>query len=412
MQLKPTGVEVLPSGLTLLAIPQPQAAVVTADLWVRSGARTEPLAYQGVSHFLEHLIFKGTDQLPPGKFDYLVEARGGVTNAATSMDFTHYYITVAREDLADCLPLLADLVCNPAVPATEFDAERLVVLEEIRRSNDNPDRQIYQTLARTLYGDHPYARPVLGEPENLMAMTADWVRSFHRARYQPERMNLVLAGGLPTETLLAIGRETLGAFTGSETVELPETPRLNPVTTRVEHTLARLQQNRLLIAWMGPDITHLADSIALEFISTLLTTGRTSTLVRLLREEKGWVRNINSYFSVQHDPGLFVIGAQVPGIHLADTEQVIREEVQRLCEEPIPVDQLERARRLLLSEFVFGTETPSQTCALYGYYSTVGQLGQVQEYRDLLVSLDEPQIQQVARQYLGRNPSVLTFLAP
>jgi len=403
--------DVLPSGLTLLALPLPQSAVVTADIWVRSGARTEPAQYQGVSHFLEHLIFKGTAKLPPGRFDYLVEARGGVTNAATSMDFTHYYITVAKEDLADCLPLLADLVCQPAIPKPEFESERLVVLEEIRRAQDNPDRQIYQALARTLYGEHPYARPVLGEPDNLLALTADWVRDFHRSRYQPESMTVILAGGLPAEALLAQGRATFADFTGTGTaVQMPAATMVHPTPTRRQQTLPRLQQPRLLMAWLGPDVNSLAEGIALEFVSTLLTTGRTSLLVRRLREELGWVRSINSYFSVQHDPGLFVVGAQVPTVHLDDTEKVIREALHKLSHEPIPADLLDRARRMLVSEFVFGTETPSQTSTLYGYYCTVGQLSQVQQYRELLNTLDETDIQAAARRYLTCEPTILTFL--
>ncbi|WP_218079655.1 M16 family metallopeptidase [Anthocerotibacter panamensis] len=403
--------EVLPNGLTLLAISQPQSAVVTADIWVRSGARTEPERYQGVSHFLEHLVFKGSERLLPGQFDHLVEERGGTTNAATSMDFTHYYITVAREDLAECLPLLAEIVCTPAIPDAEFDPERLVVLEEIRRANDNPDRRIYQTLVRTLYGDHPYSRPVLGEPANLMDLTPALVRAFHRERYRPEAMTVVLAGGLSADQLLAAGRETFQHSTNPELVSpLPLVAPPGPVLPgRHVYPIPRLQQHRLLIGWLGPDIRALADGVALEFVSTLLTTGRTSRLVRILREEKGWARNLNSYFSLQHDPGLFVIGAQVEPQFLEPVEHVIREEVQRLTHGDFTLSELERARRLLISEFVFGTETPSQTCTLHGYYSTVADLDQLSQYRALLDTLEAADIQQAAQRYLGGDPTTLIF---
>ncbi len=405
-----TSIETLANGLTLIALPQAQAAVVTADIWVRSGARTEPFAYQGISHFLEHLVFKGTERLTPGKFDYLIEARGGATNAATSMDFTHYYITVANHDLTASLPLLADLVTQAAIPAVEFEPERLVVLEEIRRAQDNPERQIYQTLASTLYGDHPYARPVLGEPEHLWAMSADIVRDFHRARYQPQAMTVVLAGGLTAAQLLEAGRTTFAGLSRTAVSEpLPAIALPTATTGRFIHPLPRLQQNRMILAWLGPAMADLAAGVALEFISTMLTTGRTARLVRLLREEKGWARQINSYFAFHHDPGLFVLGAQVETPYLEASEELMLEEIQRLCRGEFTQEELERARRLLVSEWIFGTETPSQTCTLYGYYSTVSNLDQLGRYRTLLDTLSAIDIQQAAQTWLASIPATLIF---
>jgi predicted Zn-dependent peptidase len=162
------------------------------------------------------------------------------------------------------------------------------------------------------------------------------------------------------------------------------------------------------MAWLGPDINNTAAACALEFVSTLLTTGRTSRLVRQLREDKGWVRNINSYFSPQRDPGLFVIGAYLEPEHLDEVEAAVRQEIHALIADGPTAAEMERARRLLVSEFVFGTETPSQTCALYGYYGTVGKLEQVDIYRALLDTLTAENIQQCAQTYLT-EPATLIF---
>ncbi len=400
---------VLNNGLTLLAVSQPHAAVVTADIWIKSGARFDPDAYQGVSHFLEHLVFKGTERLKPGQFDALIEAKGGATNAATSMDFTHYYITVAREDLSESLPLLADLVCHPAIPESDFDPERLVVLEEIRRANDNPDQRIYRTLAQSLYPEHPYGRAVLGTPEHLQGLTADWVRDFHRRQYAPSQMTVILVGGLKTAELLAIGQAAFEDYAPYPTAPTVALPPVHLHAQRIQEAIPRLQHCRLMLAWIGPDIRQLADAVALEMISTLLTTGRTSRLVKLLREERGLARNINSYFALQRDPGPMVIAAQPEAADLEVVEDLIRKELLQIQQGQISPEELDRARRMLRSEFIFGTETPRQTCALYGYYSTVAELGLIERYGELLNTVQIEDLQRVAQHYLAPEPIVLTF---
>lgn len=135
---------------------------------------------------------------------------GGVTNAATSQDYTHYYITVAAADLADTLPYLAEVVLRAGIPEQEFERERQVVLEEIRRAADNPDYTAYQLLMETAYGEHPYGRPVLGTPESLMQLTPELLRAYHRGWYRPESMTVVVTGGLEPEKALALVEEQFG----------------------------------------------------------------------------------------------------------------------------------------------------------------------------------------------------------
>jgi zinc protease len=210
-RLLPAYTHRLSNGLGVIVHPIPIADSVTVDVWVRTGGRHEPPEWLGLSHFLEHMVFKGSERLAPGELDWAVEGRGGVTNAATGQDYTHYYITVAAADLADTLPYLAEVVLRAGIPDPEFERERQVVLEEIRRAADNPDYTAYQLLMQTAYGEHPYGRPVLGTPESLMQLTPEVMRAYHRAWYRPESMTVVVTGGIDPERALALVEEQFGS---------------------------------------------------------------------------------------------------------------------------------------------------------------------------------------------------------
>ena len=187
--------------------------------WVRAGAIREPNNWSGMAHFLEHMIFKGTDQVPPGVFDQIVENWGGVTNAATSHDYAHFFITTAVPYLADTLPYLAELLLNASIPADEFSRERDVVLEEIRQAEDNPDWLGFQALMESVYECHPYGRPVLGTEMHLLNHSPEEMRSFHSSHYQPENMTVVIVGGVDRESALDMVEHSFQQFKAPSCLE-------------------------------------------------------------------------------------------------------------------------------------------------------------------------------------------------
>jgi len=409
----PGVVRTLPNGLTAVVQSLPTAAAVTCDIWVRTGARIEPGELSGVSHFLEHMIFKGTEKLGPGVFDSEIESRGGVTNAATSQDYTHYYITVANEHFRSALPYLAELVMAAAIPPDEYERERQVVLEEIRRAQDNPDRQAYELLSRAMYPNHPYGRPVLGTAESLLAMSADQMRAYHRERYRPANATVVVVGGLSEAEMLATIEEQFAHLPAAALAPLPPVPLPTPPVAAVQtHRLPRLEQPRLMLAWLGAPVDHLVDAIALEVLGVVLSEGRTSRLVRSLREEKGWVRSVHAYFMPQKHPGLFVVVAQSEQEYLERVEAEIRAAVAHLSQEPVSVAERDRAVRMLRNDFIFNTEAPSQLAGLYGYYSTIADLELALHYPQLLQQVSVADLQRVARTYLDPERAVVLRLLP
>ncbi len=188
----------LANGLTIIAEQMPVDAV-NLNVWLNVGSALESNEINGMAHFLEHMVFKGTPTLKNGEFEQRIEQRGAVTNAATSQEYTHFYITSAPDDFADLVPLQLDVIFNPIIEDGAFGREKLVVLEEIRRSHDNPNRRTFYRAMKTCFNTLPYRRPVLGPAEVIEGLTSQQMREFHGSCYQPNSVTAVAVGNLPVK---------------------------------------------------------------------------------------------------------------------------------------------------------------------------------------------------------------------
>lgn len=392
----------LRSGLTVI-FQQTPSPVVTVDVWARAGAIAEPDAWSGMAHFLEHMIFKGTDQMPPGYFDYVIESHGGITNAATSHDYAHFFINTTAAHLPETLPCLAELLLHAAIPDDEFERERDVVLEEIRQAEDDPDWLGYQALSELIFQTHPYGRSVLGTPNHLLRMLPEEMRAFHRAHYQPQNLTVVLVGDVPREGTLALLEEVFAGFEPPQTVPQAVVEAEPPlIGIRRNHLeLPRLELARLMLGWVGPGVDQLSDAYGLDLLSVLLAGGRTSRLVRELREERQLVQDIGSSFSLQRDSSLFTITAWLEPQYLGQVEALIGDRLSQLSNSLVSIEELRRIQRQLCNDFAFSTETSSQLAGLYGYYGTIAQPELSMIYPERIMSLQPETLQALASQYLS-----------
>ena len=252
--------------MTIIAEQLPVDAI-NFNLWLNVGSVLESNEINGMAHFLEHMIFKGTDRLKSGEFEQRIESRGAVTNAATSQDYTHYYITTAPQDFADLAPLQLDVLLNPAIPADGFDRERNVVLEEIRRSDDNPRRRNYQRLVELGFDKLPYNRPVLGPTSVIETLRPEQMQAFHQQWYHPSAVTAVAVGNLPVDQLIAIVEKSLDTVGWSAktdhnrphdfAVDAPYTD-----IVRQDYEDASLQQARLILMWRVPGLMNLEETYA------------------------------------------------------------------------------------------------------------------------------------------------------
>lgn len=413
---------ILTSGLTVIHQHTPATPVAAVDVWVKAGAITEPEEWSGMAHFLEHMIFKGTDRIAPGEFDQAIETYGGITNAATSYDYAHYFITTAVQHLEATLPYLAELLLGAAIPDHEFGREREVVLEEIRQSYDNPDWIAFQTLNELVYQCHPYGRPILGTEASLMARSPEEMRAFHRTHYQPENLTVVIVGDIPEAAAIELVSQTFQPFSPRSACPCYRPEAEPPITAirRQELALPRLEQARLMMGWIGPGVDsplqglddQLQDAYGLDVISVLLSEGRTSRLVRELREERNLVHAIGSSFSLQRESGLFTISAWLDPENLERVEAIICDRLSELAAVPVSEAELARCQRLLCNDYAFSTETPSQLAGLYGYYGVIAQPEIAVTYPQRIRALQSGDLQRLASHYLSPYHYAATIMRP
>ncbi len=408
----------LPNGLTIIAEQMPVDAV-NLSLWLRVGSAVETNSINGMAHFLEHMVFKGTERLPSGEFERLIEQRGAITNAATSQDYTHYYITTAPKDFAELAPLQIDVVLNAGIPEEGFERERSVVLEEIRRSDDNPRRRTYQHMVELAFEQLPYRRPVLGPAGVIESLTAQQMREFHRTWYQPESITAVAVGNLPVDELIQIVAD--GFTQTAATAGRPEGSGLGdrageqPFTqmTRQEFTDRSLHQARLVMLWRVPGLTNLAQTYALDVVASILGHGRTARLIKSLREEQGLVSHISASNMIYRMQGAFCISAQLPVENLERVEAAILAHVQQLHDTLVAEAELARVRTQVANHFVFGNETPSDRAGLYGYYqSLVGDLTPALTYPQQIRALTTTDLQAAVQEFLPTHACGIVVVKP
>ena len=404
----------LSNGLTIIHQYLPATPVVVTDVWVNAGAIAEPIGWSGMAHFLEHAIFKGSPNVMVGEFDRLIENTGGMANAATSYDYAHFYLTTAAPHVAQTLPALADILLWATIPDEEFVREREVVLEEIHACNDDPDFLAFQALCQNAYQRHPYGRSILGDKEVLLKHTPNQMRCFHRTYYQPENMTVVMVGGIEQEAALALVNDNFSDF--SVRSECPpviveaEPPAV--AISRQELYLPRIEQARLLMAWICPGSQCLESAIALDLIALILTGGRSSGLVRELREEKQLVMDIDCNLSLQKDSSMFAISAWLETENLEIVEAIISDRLHLLQHNLIPEIEIDRAKRQLINDYIFSTETPNQLASIYGFYNIVASASQATLYPHIVSKLQPECLQAIARSYLSPERYTIAIVKP
>lgn len=409
----------LPNGLTIIAEQMPIEAV-NLSLWLDAGSAHETDEINGIAHFLEHMVFKGTQRLQSGQFERLIEERGAITNAATSQDYTHYYITTAPKDFADLAPLQMDVVLNAEIADAAFERERSVILEEIRRANDNPRRRTFQKAVETAFDYLPYRRPVLGPIGVIEQLTATQMREFHRTWYRPDRMTAVAIGNLPTEELIQIVEQSIAQTGYKSHASLMAPSSRSQVPEPAFSTIQRqtfvdesLQQARLVMAWRVPGLADFYQTHALDVLSSVLGHGRTARLVRDLREQRGLVSSISVSNITYQTQGTFYISAQLPVQNLAVVEAAIAEHIHQIQTELIAEHEIARIRTQVANRFIFGNETPSDRANLYGYYhSVVGEIAHALNYPTHVQSLTAEHLQIAAQNYLSPTAYGVVVIKP
>ena len=355
------------NGGRCVVVPMPDAGLTCLDFWCRAGSSFEQPQEEGLAHFLEHMVFKGSKRLGAGDFDLKVEALGGSSNAATGFDDVHFHVLVPPEGALEALELLLDLVLEPALRLDAYAMERDVVLEEIAQYRDQPDEQVVQHLLAASCSNHPYGRPILGWEESLLASTPESMAAFHRRRYRGNNCCLVVAGAIPD------GLED--AISASRLVQLPglkgdgvhdDLPRLTFQPGRSHLQVERLEAARLLMAWPTAAADDQHQVMGMDLATTLLAEGRRSRLVARLREELQIVESIDMDLTTLEQGSLVMLEACCPPDQINRVEKEIRAVLEECAASPVHDWEMERGRQLVGNGLRFSLEAPGSMAAMTG----------------------------------------------
>jgi zinc protease len=408
----------LDNGLMLIHQPTVGTGVVAIDIWIKAGSIFEPDEWSGMAHFLEHMIFKGSDRVLPGMFDQAIESHGGMANAATGYDYAHYYMVMAQQHFASTLPYLAEILVHATIPAASFDAERQVVLEEMRKAWDEPDYLAYQRVGEQIYPPHGYSRPILGTPETLATLTPELMRQFHRSFYQPENMTIVVVGDVDQATTIDLIQQHFMGFAPALKLPVDQPMVATPIVQqqRQDLQLPQVEESRLMLNWLTPGWGQ-ADRQAglrlgygLDLLSLVLASGRTSRLVQELVETKGLVYGVDANFALQRDSGVLSLTAWLEETELETVEAILHDRVAELLTQPISDAELKRYQRFLCNEAAYSSELPEQLASLYGYYAMVGDLSAIAEYPRQIAAITAAELQGIAQTYLQFDQCAVTIV--
>ncbi len=392
----------LSNGLTLAVQQDNTIPLVTMDMWVRVGSGDEPSEIAGASHFLEHMLFKGTERLPVGEYDRRVEGAGGYLNAATSYDYTHYYVTVPSEHFEAILEDFADVMTGSSIATAEVESERQVILEEIRRKNDNAMGFLFDEAMPALYGSGPYRHTVLGSSETVAAISRDTLAEHYRRFYTADNMYLSVVGAVDPEAVRA--RAEL-AFSRMNTTRAPwrdAAPGTNFAAPASRLLPREWNEAYFLLAFPGPAAGATARDMALaDLAQTVLGGGRSSRLVKSLQEQKGIVSSIGAYLPTNRNPGPITIYGTCEPERLDEVRTEIFNELSRLREGGLKGDEMKRVRRLALNSHLFSLESNAGRASTAGYsLAMLGNLSLLTEYEDLLRSIGESEVEDFLRKWL------------
>ena len=404
--------EVLPNGVVLIAQEHRASGVVALQLWMRVGGRDETADELGLSHYLEHMLFKGTPTRPPGSIDALMEGLGGTSNAFTSQDYTHFDVVLPAQHMRAGIELLADIAVNASFEQRELDAERKVVFEEMRLTEDNPDRFMVRRLYEVGYAPHPYGRPLLGTEQLIGALTRDRLNAYYKKFYVPGDMVLIAVGAVKSADVRDAVVATFGRLSGSPP---PRPPSASPPTLaggRRDDIRRSEQQAYLGLGWRTA-ATNEPDVYAVDLLTYILGDSPSSRLSQRLRDQDRLVFAIEAAYGAWERAGLTTVVARLDPANLARAEATILEVIQRVKAEGVTEAERQRAIITAESNYAFDIETAEGLAKTYGQAETTWTLDDEIAYLSRLRKITAAQIQTVARKYFADdNYARVRFLPP
>ena len=405
----------LANGLRVLMAERHSDPVVASVLLYPVGARTETEREAGVSHFLEHMMFKGTPRFGKGEIDRLTTELGGANNAFTGHDHTAYWFELAADRWEQALEIEADRMQRLLLDPAEFEAERAVVLEELAMGEDDPWRALMRRVEEVLFPHHPYGRPIIGYPEALKALRPADMRAYYERFYHPRNATLVVCGDFEPAAALAAVRARFARIASGRALAEADCYRRaleEPTGEKRVQTSWDDPGRRLVVVWPTTKVGS-GDDDALDVLTTVLTSGRMSRLWRRAVLDEGLATSISASNDSRVEAGaLWLFAECAQDADPRRLEAAVHEEVQRLCDEPIPRAELERAHSLLIAGEAFESESVTDVAEALGEWAVDDDWRRAFDGCERHLALGPRDLRAVAQRYLRPERRVVGWCVP
>ncbi|MBX7230675.1 MAG: insulinase family protein [Bdellovibrionales bacterium] len=400
----------LKNGLTVLLSESHKSPVVTIQMWVRTGSADEPEKVRGISHFIEHLVFKGTQKYKVGEIAKTIEASGGEINAYTSFDQTVFYVTLSKQYLSTGLDIIAEMMGNPTFDPEEVNREREVVLEEIKRGLDSSHRQAHQLLFSSIFKSHPYGKPVIGYEEIIRNVGVETIRNYFHKKYNAQNMTLFIVGDIEVAEIKPLIATKFSTF--------KKGPKNNK--KRIKEQLLQRQkvvikespfkENFLFLSWPTPKVSH-RDIVALDVLNIILGQGESSRLNQKLHLEKALVHQIGSSLFAAQDPGFISIAMTLSNQDFSVALKEIELELDRFIKQPPDEEELSKALTNLQSEQFYSLETVEGQTRVFGHFEFLfGDYQYFEKYLKQVNKIKQSDLLSVFKKYFKKDRMIVCAL--
>ena len=383
--------KILDNGLTLVTESMPQVRSVAVGVWLRRGSRHESPEQSGISHFIEHMVFKGTERRSASQIAEEMDAIGGQTDAFTTKEYASFYAQVLDEHLPQVLDLLADILLNPRFDQVEIERERKVIFQEFKMVEDTPDDLAHELFQESFWPNHPLGRPILGRRKTVKGFSREDLVAFFRSTYIPANLVVAAAGNLETERVADLVDRHFGPLRSRPNGLYSQSPKAR---AGIRMKRKKLEQVHLVLGTPAPSQAH-QDRYTSYLLNTILGGNMSSRLFQLIREKQGLAYSVFSGLSSYSDAGALTVYAATSPESAGRVVDLVVQELRRLKSEPVSEDELRRAKEHLKGSILLGLE---------GTVSRMSNLARQEMIFDRHVTLEEvlSGIEQVRREDVHR----------
>ena len=342
--------------------------LISIDIWCKAGSSFEDVDKNGTAHFLEHMIFKGSNKIMPGEFDHKIESLGGLSNASTGYDDVHYHVLVPPSNFKESLALLTNIVVAPDFNPDEFIKEKGVVIDEIKQQNDQPEERLFNYFLKRVWLSPNYANSILGTEHSIKNLEINDLVKFHSKHYTTEKICIAIAGNLSEEIYKIFEKSDLSGIKESPNlINLKNKPSLKIRNGRESVKFDNLEFSRIFMAWFIPNLNDQKNIIGLEILASILSVGRNSRLVKILKEDSNLVESVYVDVNAGELGGLFIMEASCESKDIDLVEKQINKTIDEISNcKVLALDEIKKAINIVKSNYMFNLETSTQLSSFFG----------------------------------------------